>query len=426
MMINRKKTAAMMLGLTMSMTGNLMAAPASADEAELMAAAGETDLQARIEALEAQQRELLAQLETLKQQAGEAKKVEDTAKANKEEISELKKLQDKVKLYGFVRASWDNDSDRNKGDIYDDEKTNSRFYLNLMADMKINKEWTGHLQSETNQRYARSTLDGHYTRDDGTVQRIWLEGNLKNGLNINVGRKWSFLGNQFSLLGATTDGIDVSYPVTKNGLRAGGFYYAMGEYSNADFNFYGPFVKGPIGHNFDIFLAYARLNKGRTEAIEAPYNPGDYSRGNWIGNQAFVISAATNVLPHLRATVDYVRTNHKNDLAFTDPTASYGDCNQSWFARLDYKGTNLDQKGSWGAYVRYHNIGRNGTIWNDDAWGSVLRNSKGWSVGVKYVPWKNVEWENMFEIADCNKDPYPYGVQPYKRHLFRTQIDFHF
>ena len=141
MMINRKKTAALMLGLTMSMTGNLMAAPASADEAELMAAAGETDLQARIEALEAQQRELLAQLETLKQQAGEAKKVEDTAKANKEEISELKKLQDKVKLYGFVRASWDNDSDRNKGDIYDDEKTNSRFYLNLMADMKINKEW---------------------------------------------------------------------------------------------------------------------------------------------------------------------------------------------------------------------------------------------------------------------------------------------
>ena len=47
-------------------------------------------------------------------------------------------------------------------------------------------------------------------------------------------------------------------------------------------------------------------------------------------------------------------------------------------------------------------------------------------MGVKYVPWKNVEWENMFEIADCNKDPYPYGVQPYKRHLFRTQIDFHF
>ena len=193
MMINRKKTAALMLGLTMGMTGNLMAAPAGADEAELMAAAGGTDLQARIEALEAQQRELLAQLETLKQQAGEAKKVEDTAKANKEEISELKKLQDKVKLYGFVRASWDNDSDRNKGDIYDDEKTNSRFYLNLLADMKINKEWTGHLQSETNQRYARSTIDGYYTRDDGTVQRIWLEGNLKNGLNINVGRKWSFL-----------------------------------------------------------------------------------------------------------------------------------------------------------------------------------------------------------------------------------------
>lgn len=415
-MINRKKTAALMLGLTMSMSGNLMAAPAG-DEA---------DLQARIEALEAQQRELLAQLESLKTQASEAKEAKEVADKTQEELKEVKEKQEKVKLYGFVRASWDNDSDRNKGDIYDDEKTNSRFYLNLMADMKINNEWTGHLQSETNQRYAHSTLDGHLAKQDGTIQRVWLEGHLKNGLDINVGRKWSFLGQQFSLLGATTDGIDVSYPITKQGLRAGAYYYAMGEYDNADFNFYGPFVKGPIGHNCDIFVGYARLNKGRTEAIEAPYNDGDYSRGNWIGNQAFVVSAATNLLPHLRGTVDYVRTNHKNDLPVTDPNASYGDCNQSWFARLDYKGTNPSQKGSWGAYLRYHNIGRNGTIWNDDAWGSILRNSKGWSVGIKYVPMKNVEWETMYEIADCNKDPYPYGVQPYKRHLFRTQIDYHF
>ncbi len=357
------------------------------------------------------------------------KKMGRQVSQNTADIAAVKAEQERVKLYGFLRTSWDNDTDRNKGDIYDSEKTNSRFYLNLMGDLKINENWTGHLQSETNQRYAHSTTDGKLQREDGQIQRIWADGKFSNGLEVSVGRKWSFLGQQFSLLGATTDGIDASYPITKQGLRAGAYYYAMGEYSNADFSFFGPFVKGPVGHNFDVFLAYAKLNKGQGDALQTPYNT-DYNHGNWIGSQAVVLSAATNVVRNLRLTTDYVRTNHQNDLAYTGNGADLRANNQSWIARLDYKWTNPSVVGSFAAYVRYHNIQRNGTIWNDDAWGSMLRDSKGWTIGFRYVPWKNVEWETFYEIADCNMHPYStansWDVLPYKRHLVRTQLDFHF
>ena len=120
---------------------------------------------------------MLAQLEALKQQAGDSKEAKEAADKAQAELQEVKKEQKRFKLYGFARVSYDHDN-RATASGHDwesaDEKTNRRFYLNLMADYKINDHWTGHLQSETNQRYAYLG-DGQYRkREDGQIQRIWL------------------------------------------------------------------------------------------------------------------------------------------------------------------------------------------------------------------------------------------------------------
>ncbi|SFT81786.1 hypothetical protein SAMN02910356_02242 [Selenomonas sp. GACV-9] len=405
--MNRKKTGAILLGLTMGLTGTAFAAPAE-----------EGDISARIAAIEAQQQQLAAQLEALKAENSKLK-AEKAETDNK--VNEVKKEQDRVKVYGFVRASWDKDTARGQAAAWRDEKETSRYYLNLMGDLKINDEWTGHFQSETNQRFAHSTTDGKLKKEDGQIQRIWLSGNLKNGLQINAGRKWSPLGMQFSLIGCTTSGIDVSYPITKQGLRAGAFYYAMAEYPEADFSMYGPTLSGPIGHNFDINIAYAKLNKGRTEIINKAWGA---TEKNPYGDQAFVISGATNVAKNLRLTADYVQTNHKAD-------PGHDDENRAYLARLDYKWTNPSVVGSFGAYLRYHNIQAHGNIWADDAWGSLLKNSRGWTIGFKYVPWKNIEWETFYQISECNMSPWQAtgttsGENRFTRNLIRTQLDYHF
>ena len=421
--MTQKKTAALALALTLGLSGTALAAPTP--DALAADAPAAMDISARIAAIEAQQKELTAQLEALKAENSKLK-AEKADTDNK--VSDIKKLQERVKLYGFIRASWDKDTARNQGNPWTNEKTNSRYYLNLMADLKINDEWTGHLQSETNQRFAHNTArgdnNGRLEQQDGTVQRIWVSGNLKNGLQINAGRRWTPLGMQFSLLGAATTGVDVSYPITKQGLRAGAFYYAMSEYPQADFSMWGPTLSGPIGHNFDINIAYAKLNKGRSARLNRAYEepnwtatpPDDGKAPNPYGNQAFVISGATNVAKNLRMTADYVMTNHQ-----AQPGQDRN--NRAYLARLDYKWTNPSVPHSFAAYLRYHNIQANGNIWADDAWGSILKDSRGWTVGFKYVPWKNIEWETLYQRSDCNMSN---AGASFKRNLIRTQLDYHF
>ena len=70
--MNRKKTGAILLGLTMGLTGTVCAAPAD-----------ETDVTARIAALEAQQQQLAEQLKALKQENNKLKNAKTVANKKK-------------------------------------------------------------------------------------------------------------------------------------------------------------------------------------------------------------------------------------------------------------------------------------------------------------------------------------------------------
>jgi hypothetical protein len=64
---------------------------------------------------------------------------------------------------------------------------------------------------------------------------------------------------------------------------------------------------------------------------------------------------------------------------------------------------------------------------HDDEWCSLPADSKGYIIGVKYVPYENVEWETFYSGQTRNSSGTLTGIdQKAKRHLFRTQIDFHF
>ena len=166
--------------------------------------------------------------------------------------------------------------------------------------------------------------------------------------------------------------------------------------------------------NFDINLAYAKLNIGRNAQVNNFWTAG--KQVNPFGNRAFVVSAATNVAKNLRLTADYVQTNH-------EAAAGQNDDNRAYLARLDYKWTNPSVPHSFSAYLRYHDIQAHGNVWADDAWGSILKDSRGWTIGFKYVPWKNIEWETLYQRSNCNMSN---PGNTFRRNLIRTQLDYHF
>ena len=347
---------------------------------------------------------------------------------NTEDIKKNREAIERFKVHGFVRTQYDYDKNTDAATL---DRSANRFYMDLRLDMKVNDIWTVKAQSETNRHYndghlrsenamndnAQQTWSGH----DGNFQRIWVEAQ-QDGRWLNLGRAWRGLGFQNVLFGNESDGFQFGIPIKGTNLTASGFWMASTGAGNKE-SLYGVGLWGAVGHNFDINVAYARSSLGKNESYTSGlidhyeadpvthrvfpvYRDNDRTNPRSYG---YVVSAATNVAKNVRVIGDYVQTDADEQ-------------NKSVALRLNYKGTKLDDVGSFGVYARYVRYGANGWLAGDDEWGSTWNGTKGWIVGFKYVPWKNVEWETLF-----SRQKRDYGTSAeYNRSLLRTQLDYHF
>ena len=347
---------------------------------------------------------------------------------NTEDIRKNREAIERFKVHGFVRTQYDYDRNTDADTL---DRSANRFYMDLRLDMKVNDIWTVKAQSETNRHYNNGHLRGEnamnenaqqtWSGHDGNFQRIWVEAQ-QDGRWLNLGRAWRGLGFQNVLFGNESDGFQFGIPIKGTNLTASGFWMASTGAGNKE-SLYGVGLWGAVGHNFDINVAYARSSLGKNES----YTSGliDHYEVNPMTNIVFpvyrnndrtnmrsygyVVSAATNVAKNVRVIGDYVQTDADEQ-------------NKSVALRLNYKGTKLDDVGSFGVYARYVRYGANGWLAGDDEWGSTWNGTKGWIVGFKYVPWKNVEWETLF-----SRQKRDYGTSAeYNRSLLRTQLDYHF
>ena len=347
---------------------------------------------------------------------------------NTEDIRKNREAIERFKVHGFVRTQYDYDKNTDADTL---DRGANRFYIDLRLDMKVNDIWTVKAQSETNRHYNNGHLRGEnamnenaqqtWSGHDGNFQRIWVEAQ-QDGRWLNLGRAWRGLGFQNVLFGNESDGFQFGIPIKGTNLTASGFWMASTGAGNKE-SLYGVGLWGAVGHNFDINVAYARSSLGKNER----YTSGliDYYEADPVTHRVFpvyrdndrknprsygyVVSAATNVAKNVRVIGDYVQTDADEQ-------------NKSVALRLNYKGTKLDDVGSFGVYARYVRYGANGWLAGDDEWGSTWNGTKGWIVGFKYVPWKNVEWETLF-----SRQKRDYGTSAeYNRSLLRTQLDYHF
>lgn len=425
--MNQKKTTALLLGLTMSLTGTAFAAPT--DQAQ--------DIDSRIAALEQQQSNLEKEIKELRHQNSQLK---NQTRSQKKQLSGLSKSVkselDRVHISGFGRVSWDNDNIKG----YTDRNDNRRFYLDLKGKFKVNDDWNFNFESETNPRYANyvmadGTLKSHNGHDDedGVIQRVWAEG--KTGVvNYDIGRRWRGLGFQNILLGNETDGAVISTAIPKSKLTANAFYLTPTD-KGYDFSVYGAGVQGQVGHGLQISAAIAKLNIGKHESMgQNVYasEPSEYL--NTAGSLGFVLSAMWNPMKNIFLIGDYARTNGQDYTVgewgangYTETKYDKHDCTA---LRLNYRWSNINDPGSFQLYARWYNYARNINnlvgIFGDKEWGALQPGSKGWILGFKYVPAKNIEWETFYEMATAQNTLYGHKNETYHRNFVRTMVDYHF
>ena len=190
-------------------------------------------------------------------------------------------------------------------------------------------------------------------------------------------------------------------------MTASGFWFSSTGAGTRE-SWYGAGTWGNVGHSAGINFAVAKNTKSKGD-VYSKNTDHLYNEGSATVNydKAYVVSGWLDVAKDVRFITDYAQTNADNQ-------------NNSLFMRLNYRNTDLQKEGSYQVYTRYYRRGENGNIAGDDEWSSLPNGSKGWIIGAKYVPWKNVEWETLFskqkQIANSNS----------KRTLVRTQMDFHF
>lgn len=367
--------------------------------------------------------------------ASEIGTLKNQVNKNTDDIKSLKDAVDRVSIHGFVRTQYDYDKDTTHSKL---DKGTNRFYMNLLGDFKVNNNWKAHFQSETNRHYnnghhrnqetgfsptaASKTWSGH----DGNMQRIWVDGYFPNSKSwVSVGRAWRGLGMQNVLFGNESDGVQFGVPIPKTNLTASGFWMASTGEGNKE-SIYGVATWGSIGHAVDVNLALAKssLDKGEVYSSGNSYlAPNLDAHGNIIDiiekqkenditnkrSYGWVASTGINVAKNVRFLADYSRTN-----------ADFQ--NNSLALRLNYRNTDINNPGTYQLYTRYIKFGKNGWLAGDDEWNSIWNGTKGWIIGFKYVPAKNVEWETLYspQVRGWSQD------WQYDRKLVRTQIDFHF
>ncbi len=258
--INKKKTGAILLGLAVSLTGTVLAAPGNT--------AGNTD--SRIAALEQQQQALAKELKALKSQNTKLKVQTNSQKNQLQGLSSsVKDELARVQISGFGRVAWDNDNIKG----YIDQNDNRRTYLDLKGKFRVNDKWNFNFESETNQRYANSvmadgTIKSHWGHDDedGVIQRVWAEGTLGKNISVDIGRRWRGLGFQNILFGNESDGLVIGVPVPQTKLKASTFYLTPTD-KGYDFSIYGAGVQGEVGHGLQISAAFAKLTVGKNDPL---------------------------------------------------------------------------------------------------------------------------------------------------------------
>lgn len=350
--MNQKKTTALLLGLTMSLTGTAFAAPT--DQAQ--------DIDSRIAALEQQQSNLEKEIKELRHQNSQLK---NQTRSQKKQLSGLSKSVkselDRVQISGFGRVSWDNDNIKG----YIDRNDNRRFYLDLKGKFKVNDDWNFNFESETNPRYANyvmadGTLKSHNGHDDedGVIQRVWAEG--KTGVvNYDIGRRWRGLGFQNILLGNETDGAVISTAIPKSKLTANAFYLTPTD-KGYDFSVYGAGAQGQVGHGLQISAAIAKLNIGKHESMgQNVYDTKPSEYRNTAGSLGFVLSAMWNPMKNIFLIGDYARTNGQDYTVgewgangYTETKYDKHDCTA---LRLNYRWSNINDPGSFQLYARWYN-----------------------------------------------------------------------
>ncbi len=306
-------------------------------------------------------------------------------------VSNLERNADKVKWNGVLEYTYTS-TRHDAGTNNSERKKNvDEYVFRLEPKAEVNKNWDVHARLDAN---GLMDTDGGNDTYDVKLKRVWAEGHYDN-FNVKLGK----LPNAINLLSTTDDPYSGAAVTFGNDLKV---TLEAGRLNATQFSDMARDLKGQGHDNFfkngddtasfqAINLGYAKdkfygntgyehldgvtLDYSKFDTGLKPYTNDkdeDYKANIWFANAGY-------------------RFDHnsffKAEYAKNTTADNYDD---AYSFEYDYKGAEPQNKGTWGMYLAYRNLGQYAAPWSTYGDG-VDGGQKGIEVGTSYTLFQNVQ-----------------------------------
>ena len=291
-------------------------------------------------------------------------------------VSNLERNADKVAWHGTAEYTFQHYMNKNEAK----DKFNSRnnVLLRLLPDAEVNANWHVKARLDANSFLDEDSSSNPAVEDNGKValKRVWAEGHY--GDMRYMAGKYEF-PDPDTITDTVMSGVEVGYlPATGWNAQIGAGRFNLGDhytstkdtaadsqyvhvgYKQGKFNAAGAFYHLNAEHmdNYNESGAYA---KGTTDDANIWTGKGGYQFDNNWGLKGFYAE---------NTEADYYK--------------------KAGSVELDYKGSQLQNAGTYGVWVAYRHFGRNAFV--SSPWDVInldRNGEKGWELGGNFVPFKN-------------------------------------
>ncbi|WP_270838086.1 S-layer homology domain-containing protein [Mitsuokella multacida] len=311
-------------------------------------------------------------------------------------VSNLERNADMVKWNGKAEYTYWSHRDKDTTDPDLKKHNDDQLLFRLEPTAEVNANWhvKARLDASTDLAEDSADVNGKHGGDAGKqdtdvkLKRIWAQGNYGN-FQVKLG-KFAQIDDD-SIFDTTFSGAEVKFGNKVTFTAGAGRLDFSNYYEDEDGNKYGPQV----------------LNNGQViskdDAANYQYAGLGYADGKFVGGVDYHHLNADSfdyvVDPNAKANVEdnaniwlakaayrFDKTNALN--GFYANNTSADDFDKAWSVEYDYKGAEAENKGTWGAWAAYRNLGYNTALFS--TYDALLQGQKGWEVGANYAPFKNV------------------------------------
>ena len=301
-------------------------------------------------------------------------------------VSNLERNADKVKWNGVLEYTYTS-TRHDAGTNNSERKKNvDEYVFRLEPKAEVNKNWDVHARLDAN---GLMDTDGGNDTYDVKLKRVWAEGHYDN-FNVKLGK----LPNAINLLSTTDDPYSGAAVTFGNDLKV---TLEGGRLDATQFGDMGRDIKGQCN---DVFTSD---NTANFQAI----NLG-YAKNKFYGNTGYehldgaTLDTDKLVKPYTndndkeyKANIWFVNAGYRFDhnsffkaeYAQNTKADNYDD---AYSFEYDYKGAQPQNKGTWGMYLAYRNLGQYAAPWSTYGDG-VDGGQKGIEVGTSYTLFQNVQ-----------------------------------